>query len=507
MKELLKEAYSKREITFFKLYDLISDLELFEDRDPHFCYSNIGKLLTAFGDKNDAIRNLEKAIKVKDDCRTDYYNLYKCNVVLGNYKEAFDNLYKCAALSPEKANFSLPLLGLSILNYTGEDFNYDTEMDYQLEYSDSFCFNTIYERSINDYYHEVIKLFNEHRFQEAQELLGNMQEKIVEIDFPMEVDTLRHIVTAIVEKEKDMYETVLRDNTCSFTPDEYAHAFEYVFNNKYISEKDVLKAIEDFIINDELKIALKLMQTFFQDPRFSDYKTEKSYLRGYYSEQKAYLELPEDVTQEYSVYLDKAKALYHKGDYKGAEVYFRKAKEVSGLKICDYYIGKTLFKQHKNGQAKEHLLAYFVTGGSKYDKCLLFLNAINNFVKKKDNKKYVTMMLRIHSTFDRDYDYYKKDHKSYNAGVQDSDIADASFFNANNTVTNCGSGEVETLDFYDCDVSGKLNIIKGLFINGNNTLGNFLLREIEKGCNPEDMGKVRQFQKNKKLYANQNRTN
>ena len=53
-----------------------NNLEQLKESDPLFYYFNMGKLHTAFGNVDDAIEYLTKAVSLKRDHFSSYYNLY-----------------------------------------------------------------------------------------------------------------------------------------------------------------------------------------------------------------------------------------------------------------------------------------------------------------------------------------------------------------------------------------------------------------------------------------------
>lgn len=62
-----------------------------------------------------------------------------------------------------------------------------------------------------------------------------------------------------------------------------------------------------------------------------------------------------------------------------------------------------------------------------------------------------------------------------------------------------------TTSFYDADIDGKLIIIRDLLRSGNDEEVNKLLEQLEQECPYEELPKIKQFQKNKKIYMNQKR--
>ena len=65
---------------------------------------------------------------------------------------------------------------------------------------------------------------------------------------------------------------------------------------------------------------------------------------------------------------------------------------------------------------------------------------------------------------------------------------------------------VEPASFYECDLDGKLSIIRKFLRSGETDIANCLLNNIGPVYDFRDIDKVAQFQKNKKIYMNQKRT-
>ena len=235
---------------------------------------------------------------------------------------------------------------------------------------------------------------------------------------------------------------------------------------------------------------------------FKDKEFEFNYLKGLISEKRSANELDPEVMSNYLQLMSEGKELLKKRRFGDALRTFEEAISVSGLNICNYYIGKTLFLMSKIGPAKGYFEKYLEVGGEKSDKAYLYIIGICD-MRKWNNKEYVRNMLRIHSSFERTYKYVPRsvhdpeddfDKKKFKESKR-LEFSEEEFMSSNLSVE----------DYYEVDTDGKLKIIRDLFRSGKSEVANKLLEELNKTCDKKDKNKVLQMIRNKKIFSNQNR--
>lgn len=510
----LKYFYSKKSIDRHTFNFLVEKLGEYKETDPLFYDYNMGKLTLAFDSSSDAICYLEDALKYDDKRASIYYHLYKAYVKNGEYKKALDSLCSFRLFDQNNCDCSLALSMLTCLIDMDADFSEYRNCEYLVSNSNKLFYVQLNNDKFSKMYERVIELYRERNYIDLVSQLQKMNDKTIEYNYPIEVESLLLIAKKLKEKQAQGYVSIhdilSLDSTVSLS--EYTQMYRSLLLCKKISMEKAFKEAER-VIESDLDKASALIDILSDCDRFNKYNIEIEYLKCRVEEVKKYNALSPDKKQIY----DTARRTGHnrcsRDKFEPAENMYREAYEQTKHPVFEYYIGKTLYKQGKVEEGKKYLLRYAEHGGEKLVQCLLFLARIATEEKTDGLNKYIKRQHKIYNTFGfrRVLLINNTDKKRY--GRCRNEDTDGAKTRASKTLHltekyfNTANLTVNPEDFYDCDVSGKLNIIKGLFINGNNTLGNFLLREIEKGCNPEDMGKVRQFQKNKKLYANQNRTN
>ncbi|MBQ9833989.1 MAG: tetratricopeptide repeat protein [Bacilli bacterium] len=491
-----------------------SNLEKIKASDPLFYYFNMGKLQTSFGNTDAAIFCLKKTIELKSDHSSAYYNLYKCYVKKGDIDEAFESLGKVLKHNKRAADFNFPIqimramqsLDVNYLNYLNSDFNVSEET--KIGYNDLSD-----NEQLAKLYKLVIQAFNNKDYVICLQKLRTMNVIIKEANYPMEVDTLISLVKLLKDKEAISCKRTLYDKSMEKSSDESFCKLQIrLFALGYYDQGSYLRMAKE-VIGEDIWKAKKILDEACKNPNFSQYLDIIEYLNGFIREKNAFMILPEEKQEEFISRRLKAKSLYkNKRNDKSLEEY-SSLKQEFGLPICDYYIGKIYFRQGEFIKAKEAFLSYLEQGGVKSEKAYGFLGKIAKIQKNmKEAKWYFDMIHKISNVFIYDFDclsdkndkkkrlkedkYDQNDEvkrkKSRSIKMSEEDFADIETFDGR--------------DFYAGGLSEKLNIIRGLLQSGNNKLANKLYKEVQKECTSEDRAKINQFDRNRKLYKNQNRT-
>ena len=234
-------------------------------------------------------------------------------------------------------------------------------------------------------------------------------------------------------------------------------------------------------------------------------------------EKEAFSCLSEEEQADFTAKRLKAKGQYKRKQNEECLESYTSLKEEYGLVICDYYIAKVMFRMGMFSQSKEKFLSYLEQGGVKTEKAYMFLAKIERIKKNKgEAKRYVSKMHKIHRIFPRDFEYLsdKQYSKKKRLKVEDDkydqhdDVKRKKSHNIRMSEDDFrNDDELGVVDFYDTDTDGKLSIIKGLLRSGEVKAANKLFNEVQRECAPEERGKVKQFDRNRKIYKNQKRSN
>lgn len=500
--KLLRNVYRFKTLNDHKRNTVMMALEEFRESDPLYYNKNVGKLCTLFGPVDMAIKHLNVAKELDEKSPSIYYNLYKCHVKKKDFNTAFMNLYNCVQVDEGIHNFNLPMMMLSSLVDMDLDFDEYLNGDYSVDKSSGLCFNEINDPKLLSMYNDVVDAFNKRDYNTVLRKLGTMKGHIENIKYPMEVDTLMGITRGLILKEKQKYNDIFNSDCLDCLDiDEYTSFIQGLFKNGNISLSKIFVHLEKIAMTDPDKCE-EFINVISTLDEFKDKEFEFNYLRGLISEKRSINELEPEVMSDYLQLMSDGKELLKKRRFGDALRTFEEALSISGLNICNYYIGKTLFLMSKIGPAKGYFEKYLEVGGEKSDKAYLYIIGICD-MRKWNNKEYVRDMLRIHSLFERTYKYVPRsvhdpeddfDKKKFKESKR-LEFSEEEFMSSNLSVE----------DYYEVDTDGKLKIIRDLFRSGKSEVANKLLEELNKTCDKKDKNKVLQMIRNKKIFSNQNR--
>lgn len=514
----VQRLYKYKSISDRQFSNAVNNLEQLRESDPYFYYFNMGKLHSLFGNPNEAISYLEQALILKPDNPTCYYNMYKCYVKNGNFNKAYDVLNGFVCYNEKEVDFSLPLDLLQTIKFL--DMGYLTYLDNNLGVipSNKCGFNDLSDNpELSRLYNEAIIAYNKKDFKGVLIKLQRMDFIIKERNYPMEVDTLISLVKTVKEKEANYYLNGLsEDKLKEVDYITYCNYYLRLYELGKYNQESFFRKIQEIIEIGALDSASYLLDEVSRKKDFEGYLDIVDYLCGFIREKKAFNNFSEDDQKEFTSKRLHAKSLYKKKLNQACLDEYTTLKDEYGLKICDYYIAKVMFRMGMFSQAKEKFLSYLEQGGVKTEKAYMFLAKIEKIQKNiPESKRYVKMMKKVHRVFPRDFEYlsdrlYGKKKK---VKIED-DIYDQHDEVKKKKSRNIKMDEDDfsresdngVLGFYDTNIDGKLSIIRGLYQTGHEVVANKLLEEVQRECAPEEKGKVLQFARNKKIYKNQNRT-
>lgn len=495
-----------------------NNLELIKENDPLFYYFHMGKLHTAFGNVDEAIEYLTKTVALKEDHSSAYYNLYKCFVKKGNIELASKCFGEFLRHNQVDLDFSFPIQIMRTINSIDQSYLEYMSFDSTVEDSTRIGYNDLSDNEqLSNLYKKVIDLFNNRDYAECIQMLRRMDAVINEVNYPMEVDTLIGLIRLLKEKEINGCKKALSENKQEVMSDsEYCKFQLRLLDLGHYNEESFLRMIEGLIEDDSLLKARSLLENISCNPKFKDYLDMVEYLNGFIREKNAFSSLTVEQQEEFTSRRLHAKAQYKRKQNDASLESYLALKEEFELPICDYYIGKILFRKGMFSQAKEAFLSYLEQGGTKAEKAYMFIGKIERIKKNKSEaRRWVNKMHKIHKVFTRDFDYisdknYKKRKRLgiYTDKDDQNDVVKRkkSRYIKMSEEDFTKSSEVLVDDYYDTDLDGKLAIIRGLYRRGHTDTANKLFEEVQRECAPEERGKVKQFGRNKKIYKNQNRT-
>ena len=514
----VQRLYKYKSISDRQFSNAVNNLEQLRESDPYFYYFNMGKLHSLFGNPNDAISYLEKALVLKPENPTCYYNMYKCYVKNGDFAKAYEVLNGFVFYNEKEVDFSFPLDLLNTIKFLDEGFLTYLNNNSFVVPSTKCGFNDLCDSpELSRLYNEVLMAYNKKDFMEALSKLKRMDYIIRERNYPMEVDTLITLLKTVKEKEAKYYMNGLTED--SLKNEDYTVYCDYclrLYELGKFDQESFFRKIQEIIESGALDSASYLLDEVSERKDFENYLDIVDYLRGFIREKKEFNLLSEENQKDFTSKRLHAKSKYKKKLNQACLDEYTALKDEYGLKICDYYIAKVMFRMGMFSQAKEKFLSYLEQGGVKTEKAYMFLAKIEKIQKNiPESKRYIKMMKKIHRVFPRDFEYLTD--KLY--GRKKKVKVEEDKFDQHDEVKKKKSRNIKmneddfdrtendgVLGFYDTDVDGKLSIIRGLLQTGHESVANKLLEEVKKECAPEEKGKVLQFARNKKIYKNQNRT-
>lgn len=516
MKHYVRSLYKYKKITDIQFRNAFSDLKKIRDNDMLFYYFNMGKLYSAYGNLEKAVFYLNEAIKLKEDNPAAYYNLYKCYVKMNDIKKAKNSFERFLEINTVDVNFEFVSKIMNAIDLIGKDFSEYVRSDFSVSYISKLGYNNLDDNNeLKDIYFEVLKCFNARNYLECINKLKMMNVKINETNYPMEVDTLIQLVKNLKDKAIIYYRTYLESEKSKEISDEmYANILLYLYKLGSYSTESFLRKIEEIILCDSHVKGELILDKISTIKGFENNQDMINYLRGIVNEKTAFLLLEQDKRDEFISKRLVAKNQYLRKQNELSLESYLELKNEFNLPICDYYIGKIMFRMGDFSEAKKYFLSYLEQGGAKAEKAYMFLAKIEKIRKNiNESKNYAKMMGRIHDVFLRDFKYLSdKQYKKSKYINNDDDSIDTVKNKRMRTIKMKEEDfkvdeSLSVADFDDTNIDGKLTIIKNLLRLRELEKARILLEKVQQECTPQERPKVLQFQRNTKLYMNQIRKN
>ena len=519
MKHYVRSLYKYKKITDIQFRNAFSDLKKIRDNDMLFYYFNMGKLYSAYGNAEKAIFYLNEAIKLKENNPAAYYNLYKCYVKMNNIKMAKISFERFLEINTVDVNFEFVSKIMNAIDLINKDFSEYVRSDFSVSYISKLGYNNLDDNNeLKDIYFEVLKCFNARNYLECIEKLKMMNVKINETNYPMEVDTLIQLLKHLKDKEMIYFRTYLEsDKSKEISEEMYINILLHLYELGSYSTNSLLRKIEEIILHESHIKGNIILDKISVMKEFENNQDMISYLRGIVNEKSLFLSLSIDKQKEFISKRLVARKQYLKKQYDISLKSYLTLKDDFNFSICDYYIGKIMFRIGKFLEAKEYFLSYLEQGGIKTEKAYMFLAKIEKIRKNTNGARYYAkMMSRVHDVFLRDFEYLSdqqyKMAKCANYLDNDDDSIDLI---KNKRMKTIKMREVDfkkdeslsIVDFDDADIDGKLIIIKNLLRCKDLKNAKILFDKVQQECSPRERPKILQFQRNRKLYMNQIRKN
>ena len=514
----VQRLYRYKSISDKQFSNAVNNLEQLRSSDEFFYYFNMGKLHCLFGDSTVALEYLEKALEIKPENPTCFYNIYKCHIKNKDYNKAREALNGFVYFNEKEVNFSFASSLLQALQEIDNDLFGYINMNNSVMASAICGFNDLSDNpELGRLFEEVVNAYNKRDYKETLGALRKMDFIICKSNYPMEVDTLIMLVTALREKEAFYYMNSINvEDIKNGDPIVYGNYSLRLYELGKYNEESFFRHIQGIIEEGSLECADYLLNEVSLNKNFANYLDIVEYLRGFVREKRAFNQLSEEEQKDFTEKRLHAKSRYKKKLNESCLEEYTALKDEYGLLICDYYIAKVMFRMGMFSQAREKFLSYLEQGGVKTEKSYMFLAKIEKIQKNiPESKRYVKMMKKVHQVFPRDFEYLsdKLYGKKKKVKVEDEK------FDQHDVVKRKKSRNIRMneddfskpteegiLGFYDASVDGKLSIIRGLYQTGHEGVANKLLEEVQRECAPEEKGKVMQFSRNKKIYKNQRRS-
>ncbi len=254
----------------------------------------------------------------------------------------------------------------------------------------------------------------------------------------------------------------------------------YIYAKKHnVSSEKIALVIYDLITQNNLRKASKLYKIFLKP----DEKLNKKYrfLRNIITEKQKYEKLRPNRKKAYDKCLQMGKEALKRKDYYTAYDYFTSGKFITENPIFDYYTAKAL---HYAGNYKEayNCFKYYAShGGQKITQSLLYiLGEVENREDPERFKRIYNRIIEIDSIIDPTFDLENR--------IYPRELPKVSTYGA---------------AYDDYTLIEKLSFIKYHIQSHNTKYANKLIQKLYN--NSDDAQQlIRQFERNKKLYKNQN---
>lgn len=261
--------------------------------------------------------------------------------------------------------------------------------------------------------------------------------------------------------------------------------------------KIILNDIYNMIEIDHHK-ANELLEKISKNTYSFRFRLEIKMLSNIIKEKEEYENLSEDNKKLFNMVMDIAKTEYKKKNYSLAYNYYSVGKNITDNNIFNYYMGKVLYKEHKNKEAFEYLETYRLNGGIKLNKCLIYL--ANIYYKRRNHKKMKKcqkQIIDINKNFKIPFKYnYRQVNNGYDKLKER--MMEKLEFCEDDFEVNVVS---EMPKYEDCSISQKLAILKDLISNKQIKTVEKLIKELNPTTEQEKK-EIQQFQKNRKIYKN-----
>lgn len=370
---IVKSVFTKKYISDDEYEKVYKILNKNLDNDKIFCQNHLLGLLIR-KEKYEEARLLLSKVSPDEYTASTYYSSYLLSVEKGNSTQAYKDLLNYAQniiLKGEMPSLGLPISLLEQCEMIKSDPIKYFNTPINIGISDQYNTHHIVDEDLQEIYGKIITSINNKDYEEAKYQIGEATEIIHEKDIPIDLYNITQIIdlieSEIKAKSADLLNSKIDCNT-------RYNILITMYDNNCIEYYSLLQEINTLVEKDP-KLGQKLLDKVKYDANANKYNLELSIMKNKAREINDVNNLSEEERSLYNEIMSKAKKLMRVKNYKGAYEEYCKGKELLGLSVFDYYIGKALYKIG-NTSAKYSLINYVRNGGRKTAKALLYLDNI-----------------------------------------------------------------------------------------------------------------------------------
>lgn len=485
---IIKNYFANKNPTKAYQRKILSLLESIKEEYPTFYYNSLGKINLMDSNYSAALDNFQKALEIEPTNQSSLYQSFKTHIYLNNYPAA-ENYYVQFLKNVKHNPHNYDLLTKVMLMHHDLTENYETYFfkNYNLEEITVFPNYKFENFQIKNKFSSLVTSLNKKDLTQALAILSSLENVVVKYNIPIEVNTLKAIITKMQITEKKYYENL------NLSPTLPPEIILNKIKNTNLSISQITPFLQKVIYFDITKAKFLIQKLLPQG-------TSNNLLQKEIKEHEFYLALSENQKDLNDYYLDAGRKALKENNYALAYDYFQAGKYLTENKLFYYYIGKTLYRSGNYAEAKKNFQLYNKEGATKIQKSYHYLLQIAKYEKNFSSiEKYRKKLNILNKNFST---YFAPSMKTSKTST---DI-DYSKISAMHNLKEHFDFEKE--DFIPEDVSSNIPLIqyleklKEMLQQKQIQKVNKILNKI-KPQTSEEKSLLKQFIKNKKLYLNQ----
>ena len=484
----------------------------------------LNKILSYDRINDSACRKYESLLKILEDAGDSRYLLYKakfyertekyneakeCYLALTDSKtEQFFAYYGLYTLAVSKKNYEDAYKYILLCDKLGADFNMDlsfhialTKACYDLTVNPDEFYNNKYKVVLDDEKHggnynmnkqlkEAAGFFNKHNFVSATASLKEARACDDSVNAYFETKILLDSIINLLELEKTSYLEFVKKNGITAK-----------FINGKVDVRQLLNYMQLSIVSN-----FDLVFDVFSDNY--DYILEMTselafdYIKKRLFEKRIFEGLNKEEMDDYVRCIVEVKRAMHLQDFKRVIEYATLGKELTGMPVFDYYVGKAYFRSGKNLDAIDKLREYMDKGGIKALKARGYLSAayenIGDYQKSALLQEEITQLKRFYVKIGRSKIYTGP---TFKASKEKNSEEKMLVSGISENVDNLIDDNLVVSDFYSYSFPQKMALIRKLYLTNMVKVADKLMKEVERESdNSVEKEFINKERQNKKLY-------